>query len=106
MPSHHRLMTCGRRRAALLRKKRAVSKKSALGLTRRADPAYNHTTFSVNRATAPERKARRRRQAPVAHWRATVHGGHDDRAAMPDRGRGAALGIAPRWRGNGSWATS
>ena len=46
-------------------------------------------TSSASRATAPERKARRRRRHPVANWKAKGVGGHDDRAAMPGWGRGS-----------------
>ena len=46
-------------------------------------------TLSASRATAPERKARRRRQHPVADWKAKGDGGHDDQAAMLGWGRGS-----------------
>jgi hypothetical protein len=75
-------------------------------LTRTWRLLYDGPTSSASRATAPERKARRRRRSPGAHWRATGSGGHDSRAARPGWGRGAATGIAPRGRGYGSWATS
>jgi AcrR family transcriptional regulator len=50
----------------------------------------------VSRATAPERKARRRRHSLKAHWKAMARGGHDELAAMPARGRGIISGRESR----------
>jgi hypothetical protein len=47
-------------------------------------------------ATAPERKARRRRHSLKAHWKAMARGGHDELAAMPARGRGIISGRESR----------
>ena len=56
---------------------------------------YDEPTSSASRATAPERKARRRRHPPGAHWRATAGGGHGERAAMPLEDVAQPLGSSP-----------
>jgi hypothetical protein len=65
------------------------------GIDTACRPMYSGDTSSVSRATAPERKARRRRHPPGAHWRATAGGGHGEWAAMPLEDVAQPLGSSP-----------